>query len=200
MRLTRIVPPDELRLPQIVGAFDVRNPLLGEQGATLVFSEQKGATARQSNLLERAMAHLADIAAHDLDADFSNAVGAGAAGGLGFGLLTFCRANLRPGFELVAAETGLEARLASADVVITGEGKLDVQTRAGKALAGISALARQHGKRVFAIVGQSDSTADGLFDRVFVLAPLAANRAAATKNAPSLLRKRASELARSLTG
>ena len=198
LRLTRIVPPNELRLPRIVGAFDVRNPLLGEHGATRVFGEQKGATVTQSSVLERALAHLADVAAHDLGTDFRDAVGAGAAGGLGVGLLTFCRATLRPGFEFIAAETGLKARLTSADIVITGEGKLDVQTLAGKAPAGISALARQHSKRVFAIVGQSDSTADQLFERVFVLAPSAADQTAAMKNTPSLLRKRASELARTL--
>ncbi len=200
LRLTRIVPPDELSLPRVVGAFDVRNPLLGAEGATRVFSKQKGATITQSTLLEQALSQLADIAARDLGTDFRDAAGAGAAGGLGFGLLTFCDATLRPGFDFIAAETGLEACLASANFVITGEGKLDAQTLAGKAPAGVSVLARKHRKRVFAIVGMSDSTADQLFDRVFVLARSVTDQAAAMENAPGLLRERARELARTLAG
>ena len=86
--------------------------------------------------------------------------GAGAAGGLGFGLLTFCRARIRSGFDVVAEAIGLRAKIERADIVITGEGKLDRQTLTGKGPAGVAQLARSLGKPVFAIVGQMTEDAE----------------------------------------
>jgi glycerate kinase len=191
LRLTRIEPPVNLRLPPIVAAVDVQNRLLGEWGATRVFGPQKGANADNLELLERAVRRLADVAATS-GTDYRNVAGAGAAGGLGFGLLAFCGAQIRSGFDVVAERIGLRAAIEDAEVIVTGEGRLDAQTIEGKAPAGVSRLARAAGKRVFAIVGSTtaDVRADSLFERIFVVGSIV--------NAARLVRERASELAQLL--
>ncbi|MEO7168579.1 MAG: glycerate kinase, partial [Chthoniobacterales bacterium] len=169
--LLRIESPNEYTLLPITVACDVNNPLLGPHGATRTFGPQKGATPEQLDLLERSLARLAEVAARAFYCDHRAAAGAGAAGGLGFGLLTFCNARLRSGFEVVAEATGLRAKIARADIVITGEGKLDRQTLTGKGPAGLARLARSLGKPVFAIVGQATEDAEvrELFDGVTTL-------------------------------
>ncbi len=153
--LSRIEPPDDLSLPRITAACDVTNPLLGPHGATRTFGAQKGATPEQLETLERSLARLAEVAAQTFHHDHRDVPGAGAAGGLGFGLLTFCGAAVRSGFEVVAEAIDLRAKIERADIVITGEGKLDRQTLAGKAPAGVARMARALKKPVFAIVGQA---------------------------------------------
>jgi glycerate kinase len=192
--LTRIVPLQQL--PRIIGAADVRNPLLGARGATRTFGPQKGATPEQLETLEQALARLADVVARDLGCDFRETAGAGAAGGLGFGLMSFCGATIRPGFELVAEMLDLEASIERADVVITGEGSLDEQTLEGKAPAGVARLARKLGKRVFAIVGRATQDPDVLqvFDGVFTLAKPPVTPDESIARAPELLRERGREL------
>ncbi len=171
VNLVRIESPNELALPPITAACDVNNPLLGPHGATHTFGPQKGATPEQLELLERSLARLAEVAQRDLHCDYREVAGAGAAGGLGFGLLTFCHARIRSGFEVVADATGLREKIARADIVITGEGKLDRQTLTGKGPAGVAQLARAAGKPVFAIVGQvtDDAEVRRLFDGTFTL-------------------------------
>src|SRR5439155_7824324 len=139
---------------------------------TRTFGPQKGVAPDQLEVFEEALARLADIVARDLGCDFRGAAGAGAAGGLGFGLMSFCGATIRPGFDLVAEMLDLGAAIQRADVVITGEGSLDDQTLEGKAPAGVARLARKLGKRVFAIAGCAvgRATTRELFDGVFVLA------------------------------
>jgi glycerate kinase len=184
------------RLPQqlhIIAAVDVKNPLLGQSGATRTFGPQKGGTAEQLETLERALTRLADITARDLGHDFREEPGAGAAGGLGFGLMSFCDAKVQPGFDVVAEAVGLEQKIKRADVIITGEGKLDNQTLEGKTPAGVADLGRNSNKRVFAIVGcaEANSKARDLFDGVYELAgPI--------PKAKELLRERARELAMAL--
>ena len=153
LTLARIELPNDTRLPLVIAACDVRNPLFGPNGATHTFGAQKGATPEQIEILERALARLAEVAARTFARDDRDTPGAGAAGGLGFGLLTFCGAAVRSGFEVVAEAIDLRARIARADIVITGEGKLDRQTLAGKAPAGVAQLARELQKPVYAIVG-----------------------------------------------
>ncbi len=155
LHLVRIEKPIGLQLPSVLGAADVRNHLLGKNGATQTFAAQKGASPPQMELLEKALTQLADVVAQDFAADYREVEGAGAAGGLGFGLMSFCDAQLRPGFEVVAEAIELEKKIESVDVVITGEGKLDAQTLAGKAPAGVAALAKRFGKPVYAIVGRA---------------------------------------------
>jgi glycerate kinase len=151
--LSRIESPDNFSLPRITAACDVTNPLLGPHGATRTFGAQKGATPEQLETLERSLARLAEVAAQTFHHDHRDVPGAGAAGGLGFGLLTFCGAEVRSGFEVVAKAIDLRAKIERADIVITGEGKLDHQTLAGKAPAGVAQMARALRKPVYAIVG-----------------------------------------------
>lgn len=199
VKLRRIVRDEAmaLSLPPIIAAVDVRNPLLGERGATQTFGPQKGGTPEQLQTLERALARLADVVARDLGCDFREAPGAGAAGGLGFGLISFCGAKVRPGFEVVAEFIDLESAIRRADVVITGEGSLDRQTLEGKAPAGVARLARKNGKRVYAIAGAA--TADvavlEVFDGVFSLATPSITREEAMSRTGELLRQRGRELA-----
>jgi glycerate kinase len=197
VRLARIEPPKTVPWPEIIAAADVRNPLLGARGATRVFGPQKGADAAQVQLLEAALTRLADVVARDLGTDFRGQPGAGAAGGLGFGLLSFCAASVRPGFDIVAEFTNLEEAVRAADVVITGEGRLDAQTLDGKAPAGVARLARKLGKRVHAIVGAIDE-APGLrelFDGVSTLVTPETLSDVALAETATLLRERARELA-----
>ena len=187
--LAAIVRPKKLILPKIVAAVDVRNPLLGENGATRVFGPQKGATPDKIDILERALTNLANVVAEQFGFDFRNEPGAGAAGGLGFGLMSFCGAKIRPGFEVVAEAVDLESKMKNVDLVITGEGSLDRQTLEGKTPAGVARLARKLGKRVFAIVGRAseDRQVREIFDGVYELK-------GTIPEAKKLLRERAREL------
>ena len=151
--LTRIVADGAIELPEVIAACDVQNPLLGPRGTARVFAPQKGADARTVEHLEMHLANLADVVATDLECDFRDTPGAGAAGGIGFGLLSFCGAKIRSGFDVVAEVLRIEERIAACDIVITGEGRLDAQTLEGKGPAGIAALARKHGKPVLAFAG-----------------------------------------------
>jgi len=178
---------------RIAAACDVKNPLLGENGATRTFGPQKGATPDELEILERALTRLAHTVTRDLGCDFRSNPGAGAAGGLGFGLMSFCNGELRPGFDVVANAVELEEKIRSADLVITGEGKLDRQTLEGKAPAGVALLARKFGKRVFAVVGRAapDQQVRNTFDGVYELG-------GTIPQARELLRERARELASTL--
>jgi glycerate 2-kinase len=183
--------------PKVMAAADVRNPLLGRRGATRTFGPQKGGTAEQLEILESSLTRLADVVACDLGCDFRDSPGAGAAGGLGFGLMTFCDAPVKSGFEVVAEFVGLRSAIEDADAVITGEGRLDEQTLEGKAPAGVARLARELGKPVFAIVGSSgaQATTPALFDAVLVLARDQITPDESRARAGELLQERARELA-----
>jgi glycerate kinase len=202
VNLGRIEKPQDLKVPKIVAAVDVQNPLLGENGATRVFGPQKGATKDELNLLERALTSLADVVAKELGFDYRDRPGTGAAGGLGFGLMSFCAATIRPGFDVVAEAVGLESKMKEVDVVITGEGSLDRQTLEGKTPAGVARLARKLGKKVFAIAGRYDGNQQvrDLFDEVYQLARSDMSEKEQMKRAGELLREKARELARNCRG
>jgi glycerate 2-kinase len=192
------IQPTRLSLQvDIIAAVDVKNPLLGENGATQVFGPQKGASKSDLDNLERALTRLADVVTAEFGFDYRDRAGAGAAGGLGFGLLSFCRATIQPGFEVVAATVGLEARMKDADLVITGEGSLDRQTLEGKTPAGVARLAQKLGKPVFAIVGRAsdDPEPRELFDGVYQNARSGMSQQENMKRAAELLRENARELA-----
>jgi glycerate kinase len=184
-------------LPKITAAVDVKNPLLGKNGATQVFGPQKGVTPDKIEAFEHALTQLADVVKKQFGFDYRNEPGAGAAGGLGFGLMSFCGATIRPGFEIVAEAVGLESRMKNVDLVITGEGSLDRQTLEGKTPAGVAQMARKFGKRVFAIVGRAteDPEVRRLFDGVYQNADPRMSDAENMKRAAELLRKNAKELA-----
>lgn len=200
LELTRIVPERNANRPRVTAAVDVRNPLLGLRGATRTFGPQKGGMPEQLEVLERALERLADVVAHARGCDFRETAGAGAAGGLGFGLMSFCGASVRPGFQVVAEFVGLKNAIERADVVITGEGRLDEQTLEGKVPAGVARLARELGRRVFAIVGASSESpaVRTLFDGLYVLARETVTTQEAMTRASELLRERARELAGAL--
>ncbi len=138
-------------LPPIEAASDVTNPLLGPRGATAVFAAQKGASEAERIELERHLTRLVEVTgAHET----AERPGAGAAGGLGFGLMHFLSAELRSGFELVADAVGLERRIRAADFVITGEGSMDAQSLDGKGPVGVARMAAALGRPVYAVGGQ----------------------------------------------
>lgn len=134
-------------------ACDVNNPLCGSNGATYIYGPQKGVTEEMKEELDRGMAHFAQITEHVLNNHFSEAEGAGAAGGLGFALLSYLNARLTPGIELILEAIELEKEVQDADIVITGEGRLDHQTAMGKAPVGVARLAKKYGARVIAFAG-----------------------------------------------
>lgn len=156
-------------------ACDVENPLLGEYGTARVYAPQKGATVEQVVALERGLANLAAVIQRDLGLEVGNLPGGGAAGGMGAGLKAFFDARLKPGAQLVLEILELETAIAGADLVLTGEGRIDTQTRFGKAPAAVAALARKHAVPCIAIAGILDDSAyrlqDSGFSAVFSLCP-----------------------------
>ncbi len=160
------LPPFEL-----IVACDVDNPLLGPRGATRVYGPQKG--VRDFTWFEQRLARLADLAHRDLGADPRDVPGAGAAGGLGFGLMAFLGGRLVSGFDMVSSQIGLEARVAAANLVITGEGRLDEQSLQGKGPVGVARLARRLGKKVVGVAGSVDDSAAlrAQFDLLIAIKP-----------------------------
>lgn len=134
-------------------ACDVNNPLCGENGSTYVYGPQKGVTEDMKKTLDEAMAHFARVTSETLENDYMNTPGAGAAGGLGYAFLAYTGAALTPGIELLLDAVGLEEELSGADVVVTGEGRLDFQTAMGKAPVGVARLAKKYNAKVIAFAG-----------------------------------------------
>lgn len=150
---------------EIMVACDVDNPLCGPHGASAVYGPQKGATPEMVPRLDRALARLADIMARDLGKEVRNLPGAGAAGGLGAGLVALLGATLRPGIELVMEAVNLEEILAQgADLVITGEGEINSQTVHGKVPVGVARLAGKYGIPVVALVGSIGEGANAVLE------------------------------------
>ena len=157
-----------VRTVEVIGVTDVDNPLCGPAGASAVFGPQKGASPDDVIVLDRALAHLASVAARDLGADRSREPGAGAAGGLGFGLLAFAGARLRRGVEVVMEAVGFHERLAAASVVITGEGAFDASSLHGKVPAGVLEASALAGVRVAVLCGVASADAPGAVVRSLV--------------------------------
>ena len=149
-----------LRETEIVVACDVDNPLCGSRGASAVFGPQKGATAAMVAELDVALAHFAAIAQRATGRDVAEQAGAGAAGGLGAGLLLFTPAQLKPGVDIVLDAVGFSEIVKDADFVITGEGCTDFQTAFGKAPVGVARCAKQFGIPVFCLSGSLGQSAD----------------------------------------
>ncbi len=139
-----------------LGATDVDNPLCGPSGASHVYAPQKGASPDDVFLLDRALSHLAAIVHHDLGIALKDEPGAGAAGGLGFGLLAFCGARLRRGVDVVMEAVDLGGRMDGADLVITGEGSFDAQSLHGKVPAGVMGLASLLSVPVAVLCGRAE--------------------------------------------
>jgi len=146
-------------------ACDVTNPLCGPEGASRVFGPQKGATPETAAILDANLRHYAEVIRRDIGRDIADVPGAGAAGGLGAGLMVFLNGRLEPGMELVARITGLEAKVKQADMVWTGEGSIDAQTRFGKTPIGVAKVAGKHQKPVVAFAGRIGEGIDDLYEQ-----------------------------------
>lgn len=139
---------------ELTAMCDIDNPLYGDAGAAAVFAPQKGADAAMVARLDAGLRHLGQVSARCLGRDFSHLPGAGAAGGLGFGMAAFCGAQLRMGIDAVLDAVGFDSLLPGTDVVFTGEGKIDSQSARGKVVSGVAARCRKAGVPVVAVVGQ----------------------------------------------
>lgn len=145
---------DDLRECHFQIACDVTNPLCGTDGAVFVFGPQKGVKQEEKQPMDEMMRHFAKKTAEFTGQDHSEVHGAGAAGGLGFAFLSYLpNAELKSGIDLVLKAIGLEKELEDADIVVTGEGRLDFQTAMGKAPAGVARLAKKYGCKVIAFAG-----------------------------------------------
>ena len=134
-------------------ACDVTNPLCGENGSTYIYGPQKGVTVELRDELDHAMGAYAQVVKAYNGTDYAKTPGAGAAGGLGFAFLSFLSGELLPGIELVLNAVEMDKAMEGADLVFTGEGRLDYQTAMGKAPVGIAKMAKKHGAKVIALAG-----------------------------------------------
>ena len=161
-------------------ACDVTNPLTGKDGASAVFGPQKGATPEMIVTLDNALAQYARVIARDLDIDVLNLAGGGAAGGMGAALYAFCGAQLRQGIEIVTDALHLADQVADADLVITGEGRIDSQTIHGKVPVGVAKVAKRFNKPVIGIAGSltadvgvvHDHGIDAVFSVIYTICSL----------------------------
>lgn len=172
-------------------ACDVTNPLYGPDGAAYVYGPQKGADARMVERLDAALFKLDAVIKKDLGLDVAGMPGAGAAGGLGAGLTAFLGVTLRRGVELVCDTIGFDAYVKDADLVLTGEGRLDFQTAYGKAAAGIARRAKAFGKPVIAICGYLGKGYKQVYklgiDKAVSITPPGMSVAEAMRRGPELL-------------
>ncbi|MHA7965752.1 glycerate kinase [Paenibacillus sp. CAU 1782] len=185
---------------QLIVACDVANPLCGELGASQVFGPQKGATPEMVLRLDANLAHYAGIAKKQLNRDVRDIPGTGAAGGLGAGLLIFTQASLQKGIDIVIEYTGLREKVLQADVVFTGEGGIDFQTKFGKTPHGVAMAAKEAGKPVLAIAGYVGEGIDTLYgegiDAVFGIAPGASELDRLLKEGPRNVERTMENIAR----
>ncbi|MGH2680914.1 MAG: glycerate kinase family protein [Actinomycetota bacterium] len=152
----------------VIGMADVDNPLTGPNGASAVFGPQKGASPEDVAMTDRALGHLATVVRRDLGVDVRAELGAGAGGGLGFGLMAFCGARLRRGIEVVMEKTRFIDRVSAAGLVITGEGSLDEQSLRGKVVAGVLREARLAGRPAAILTGRATVAPHGATVRSMV--------------------------------
>ena len=143
----------ELKQCEFLIACEVDNPLFGKNGAAYVYAPQKGADGRMVKELDDGLKSFANAVKAHFDTEHYKLKGAGAAGGLGFGFVSFLNAKLRPGIDIITDEIGLEDEIKKADLVITGEGKMDFQSSMGKTPTGVAKLAKKHKKPVIALAG-----------------------------------------------
>ena len=191
---------ERLKQCEVLVAADVTNPLTGENGATEVYGPQKGANREQVKKLDKNLEHFGRLLYRIYRKDFAVMKGAGAAGGLGAGLLAFAGARIRHGFDIVAEITNLEEKIIGADLVITGEGKIDHQTQFGKTPFGVASIAKKYNKPLVAFAGTLGEEYEALYKKGFdVIMPITIKpiplREALEKAGP-LLRQAAERVAR----
>ncbi|WP_405171086.1 glycerate kinase [Paenibacillus sp. FSL H8-0280] len=193
---------ERLQEVEFIVACDVTNSLCGEHGASRVFGPQKGATPEMVEQLDTNLSHYADVVKQQLHNDIRDVQGAGAAGGLGAGLLIFTQAVLRKGIEIVIEYTELRKKLLAADVVFTGEGGIDFQTKFGKTPYGVARAAKEAGKPVIALAGCVGEGIDTLYvegiDAIFGIVPGAADLDRLLREGPENVERTAENIARVL--
>lgn len=186
----------------IIAACDVTNPLTGPTGASAVFGPQKGASKDDVATLDAALAHFAQVIESQLGVAVNDVPGAGAAGGIGAALKGFLNAEFRPGIAIVIEQSGLDAAAQWADVVFTGEGSIDFQTKFGKTPAGVAETAKRHGKPVIAVAGHIGTGIDELhevgIDAVFGIAPGAASLSELLADAAANVTRTTEQIVRTL--
>ena len=191
-----------LQRVQVLIASDVTNPLCGAQGASYVFGPQKGASAEIVEQLDQNLSHFADVVETQLNLQIRNFAGAGAAGGLGFGLMAFTGAKLQSGATWVIEQTQLAEKIKQADYVFTGEGSIDFQTKFGKTPWAVAQLAQQLNKPVIAFAGRVGEDIEALFDEGFSqivsINELNCDLATALKNAEQNLQNSCEDITRLL--
>lgn len=200
-RIQRVEAPSIPRMPEVIALADVETILTGPHGATYIFGPQKGLTPDEVARLDHEIARLVANLDRDLGTKLADTPGAGAAGGFGYGILTFLKGQVVSGFNVVAEKVGLRARIAAADIVITGEGKLDFQSLQGKGPYGVASLASLVGKPVWALAGviEDRQQLKAYFNGLNSLVSGGVTVEEAMQNPGSLLRRRAFELCRDLT-
>lgn len=185
---------------KFIAACDVQNPLTGETGAANVFGRQKGATEEMVKTLDNNLKHYAELIRKDVKVDVENIPGAGAAGGLGAGLMAFLNAELRKGIDIVVEYSKLEEKIKGADFVITGEGSIDSQTRFGKTPYGVVSVAKKYGVPNITLAGNVSKDIEILydygFDAIFSIMQGVDNLDNALKNGKVNLEKTAENIAR----
>ena len=186
----------------ITAACDVTNPLTGPTGASAVFGPQKGASKDDVATLDASLAHFAQVIDSQLGVAVNDVPGAGAAGGIGAVLKGFLNAEFRPGIAIVIEQSGLDAAAQWADVVFTGEGSIDFQTKFGKTPAGVAETAKRHGKPVIAVAGHIGTGIDELhevgIDAVFGIAPGAASLSELLADAAANVTRTTEQIVRNL--
>jgi glycerate kinase len=191
---------DGLRKVEIIVACDVTNPLCGPNGASYVFGPQKGATPEMAEQLDRGLENYAEKIHRFLGKDIRDLPGAGAAGGMGGGMVAFLGAVLKPGILIMTEAAGLEEKIRDADLVITGEGRTDFQTAYGKVPVGISRLAKKYGVPVICLSGGLGQGTEALYQEgitgLFSIADGPMSLEEAMKNTNGLLAKAAENLIR----
>lgn len=155
---------ERLSKVEIEVACDVNNPLCGENGASNIFGPQKGATKEMIEILDKNLKYFADVIRKQCNKDVESMPGAGAAGGLGASLVAFLDGKLKKGIELVIQYSGLEEKVKNCDLVFTGEGSIDYQTKFGKTPIGVASVAKKYDKPVIAVAGKVGDNIDDLYE------------------------------------
>ncbi len=162
--ICRITEPERRISVPVIAACDVENPLFGENGAAYVFAPQKGADREMVKRLDNGLRHVAEVIKNDLNTDVSQIKGAGAAGGMGAGAVAFLNAELKKGIDILLDAADFDKKAAEADLIITGEGRLDFQSANGKVISGIAERAAKQDKKVIAICGSRGEGAEEIME------------------------------------
>ena len=191
-----------LEQTEVVIASDVNNPLTGANGASYIFGPQKGATPAMVERLDRNLSHFAQMVQQQLHINLHNVAGAGAAGGLAYGLLVFADASIRSGVEMMIELSHLEDAIATADYVFTGEGAIDAQTLLGKTPYGVAKVAKQYNKPLIACVGRVGTGIEALyahgFTAIFGIVEQSCSLELACQNGPQNMQRTCENIARLL--